>query len=84
MTTSELLRRIPIPRHKLYYLEQKGYISPKKNQVGEKEFRDYSERDAEKVRLIWRFVQEGFRYRVAHEKALESIVSRTKTGNARA
>ena len=30
MQTSDILKKINIPRHKLYYLEQKGYIKPKK------------------------------------------------------
>jgi len=38
MQTSDVLKKINIPRHKLYYLEQKGYINPKKNNQGR--FRD--------------------------------------------
>jgi hypothetical protein len=38
MQTSDLLKKINIPRHKLYYLEQKGYINPKKN--NQRRFRD--------------------------------------------
>ncbi len=73
MTTEELRGEIPIPLNKLYYLEQKGYINPKKRLVGEKEFRDYTDRDAEKVKTIWKYLQKGFRYRIAHEKALAEL-----------
>ena len=73
MTTEELRGEIPIPLNKLYYLEQKGYINPKKRLVGEKEFRDYTTDDAEKIRTIWKYLQRGFRYRVAHEKALAEL-----------
>jgi len=29
-STTEILEKIDIPRQRLYYLEQKGYIRPKK------------------------------------------------------
>jgi hypothetical protein len=37
MQTSDLLKKIDISRHKFYYLEQKGYIKPKRlpTQVGQ-------------------------------------------------
>ena len=73
MTTAEIIKSIRIPRDKLYYLEQKGFVNPKKILVGEREARDYSEDDVEKIALIWKYVQERFRYRVAYQKALESL-----------
>lgn len=79
MNTTEVLRKVTIPRQKLYYLEQKGFIQPRKRRVGEKEFREYTKWDLEKIRLIWQFVQEGFRYRVAHEKAMEALNSQNKS-----
>ncbi len=73
ISTQELLARIDIPRQKLYYLEQKGFISPKKRQIGEKEFREYSDRDLIKVEHIWKYLKKGFKYRVAYEKAMEEL-----------
>ena len=73
MKTPELLSKIDIPRHRLYYLEQKGYITPKKTIVGEKEFREYSEEDLNKVELLWKYLKKGFKYKVAHEKAMEEL-----------
>jgi len=73
ISTQELLSKIDIPRQKLYYLEQKGFISPKKRQIGEKEFREYSESDLVKVEHIWKYLKKGFKYRVAYEKALEEL-----------
>jgi DNA-binding transcriptional MerR regulator len=73
MKPSDVLREIPIPRDKLYYLEQKGYITPRKTLKGERELRDYSEKDLEMVRLMWQYIQQGFRYRVAYQKALNSL-----------
>lgn len=73
MRTPEVLAHIDIPRHKLYYLEQKGYIKPKKTVIGEKEFRDYTEEDVKKIECIWKYLKKGFKYKIAHEKALEDI-----------
>jgi DNA-binding transcriptional MerR regulator len=73
MTTAEVIKAIGIPRDKLYYLEQKGFINPKKILVGERESRDYSGGDVEKIGLIWKYVREGFRYRVAYQKAIEVL-----------
>jgi len=73
ISTQDLLSRIDIPRQKLYYLEQKGFIAPKKRQIGEKEFREYSEADLVKVEFIWKYLKKGFKYRVAYEKAMEEL-----------
>ena len=73
MRTPELLAKIDIPRHKLYYLEQKGYIKPHKTVIGEKEFREYSEEDVKKVEVIWKYLKKGFKYKIAFEKAMEEI-----------
>jgi len=73
ISTQDLLSRVDIPRQKLYYLEQKGFISPKKRQIGEKEFREYSEADLVRVEFIWKYLKKGFKYRVAFEKAMEEL-----------
>jgi len=73
MTTSEVLRRIDIPRHKLYYLEQKGYVIPKRIPMGDLEAQEYSPQDVAKVRLIWTHLKKGFNYRTAYRKALEEL-----------
>lgn len=73
MKTPELLKMIDIPRQKLYYLEQKGYINPHKIVVGEKNFREYSEEDVKKIECMWKYLKKGFKYRVAREKAHEEL-----------
>lgn len=73
MKTSEVLRRIAIPRHKLYYLEQKGYINPKRIPMGDLEAREYSEEDILKVRLIWKHLNRGFNHKTAYQKAIEEM-----------
>ena len=73
MQTSEVLKKINIPRHKLYYLEQKGYIKPKRLPKGDIEAREYSEEDYQKIEAIWQFLQRGFKHKVAYQKAMEKI-----------
>ena len=73
MNTTEVIKKTGIPRQKLYYLEQKGYISPKKIRVGEKAFREFTDLDVQLIHWIWTYLKDGFRYRIAYKKALEKI-----------
>lgn len=75
MKTSEVLEKIDIPRHKLYYLEQKGYISPQRIPMGDLEAREYSPQDVSKVRLIWKYLKKGFKHKAAYRKALDELNS---------
>jgi DNA-binding transcriptional MerR regulator len=72
-TTAQVVAEVGIPRQRLYYLEQKAFVSPEKEQRGEKTFRFYSEPEVEKVRLIWKYLRQGFRYRTAYERALAEL-----------
>jgi DNA-binding transcriptional MerR regulator len=74
MKTSEILEKVKIPRHKLYYLEQKGYVMPKRTPMGDLEAREYSEEDLIKIRLIWKYLQKGFKHKVAYTKAMQEMV----------
>ena len=73
MRTAEILEQIDIPRHKLYYLEQKGYITPRRVPMGDLEAREYHAEDVMKIRLIWKYLKKGFKHKVTHEKAINEI-----------
>ncbi len=73
MKTAEILNRIDIPRHKLYYLEQKGYITPKRVPMGDLEAREYSGEDVERIRFIWKYLKKGFKHKIAYQKAMEEM-----------
>jgi len=73
MQTSDLLKKINIPRHKLYYLEQKGYINPKKITRGDLEMRDYTDEDFQKIQMIWKFLKQGFKHKAAYKKAIGKL-----------
>ena len=73
MKTSEILKEINIPRHKLYYLEQKGYITPRRIPMGDLEAREYAEEEVMKIRFIWKYLRKGFKHKVAYQKAMEEL-----------
>jgi DNA-binding transcriptional MerR regulator len=73
MKTAEILERIDIPRHKLYYLEQKGYINPRRVPMGDLEAREYNEEDVERIKLIWKYLKKGFKHKIAYQKAMEEM-----------
>jgi DNA-binding transcriptional MerR regulator len=73
LKTNELLKRVDIPRHKLYYLEQKGYVTPTRIPMGDLEARAYSDADVTLVAAIWKYLKKGFKHKVAHQKALDEI-----------
>lgn len=78
MRTAEILEKINIPRHKLYYLEQKGYISPKRIPMGDLESRDYSKEDYLKIQAIWKYLQKGYKHRSAYAQAMKEIYGEKK------
>lgn len=83
MKTSQILEQVGIPRHKLYYLEQKGYIAPERIPMGDLEAREYSEIDVKKVRLIWKYLKKGFKHKAAYQKAMGEMDGRhAKKGRA--
>ncbi|MBI3398091.1 MAG: MerR family transcriptional regulator [Deltaproteobacteria bacterium] len=73
MKTSQILEQIGIPRHKLYYLEQKGYIAPGRIPMGDLEAREYSDLDVKKTALIWKYLKKGFKHKAAYRKAMEEL-----------
>ncbi len=76
MKTSDIIYQANIPRHKLYYLEQKGYVTPERIPKGDLEIREYTEEDLQKVILIWKYLQDGFKHKVAYQKAMEELPGR--------
>lgn len=73
MKTSQVLELTGIPRHKLYYLEQKGYITPQRIPMGDLEAREYSGIDVKKTELIWKYLKKGFKHKAAYQKAMEEL-----------
>jgi len=73
MRTKDILKKIDIPREKIYYLEYKGFIKPKRIPMGEIEAREFSKEDFEKIKIIWKYLKQGFKHKVAYQKAMEEL-----------
>jgi hypothetical protein len=41
--------------------------------MGDLEAREYSEEDFRMLELIWKYLQSGFKHRIAYQKALEDL-----------
>jgi DNA-binding transcriptional MerR regulator len=78
MKTSEIISKLDIPRHKLYYLEKKGYLHPKRIPMGDLEAREFSQQDFERVQAIWKYLRRGLKHKKAYQMAVEEL----KTGKA--
>ena len=71
MRTGEVLQQVDgLTKDLLYYFEAKGYIQPRKVQLERIYRNEYSDDDLRKAKLIWHYYSQGFRARVAYEKAM--------------
>jgi len=73
MKTAEIISKLEIPRHKLYYLEQKGYVHPKRIPMGDLEAREFSKQDFERIKVIWKYLQRGYKHKTAFQMATEEL-----------
>lgn len=80
MKTSEIINKLEIPRHKLYYLEQKGYVQPTRIPMGDLEAREYSKQDYELIKVIWKYLRRGYKHKMAFQMATEELKTE-KTGS---
>lgn len=73
LTTAHILRKVGIPRHKLHYLEKKGYITPHRVPMGNVELRLFGSEDLEKITLLWKYLKEGFNDQTAYQKTMKDL-----------
>jgi DNA-binding transcriptional MerR regulator len=63
-----------VPRQALYYMENKGYISPHRKRVGRRVLREYTEADVELAKLIWEYHNnDGLMWDAAYERASKKL-----------
>ena len=55
------------------YLEKKGFVESTWMKLKKRKVRFYSEEEATKVRLIIKYLDQGFRYDVAYQKMTEEM-----------
>ncbi len=75
MYITELAKDTGASVDQIRYLEKKGFVESTWMKLRKRKVRFYSEEAATKVRLIIKYLDQGFRYDVAYEKAIEEIQS---------
>ena len=75
MHITELAKDTGASVDQIRYLEKKGFVESTWMKLRKRKVRFYSEEEATKVRLIIKYLDQGFRYDVAYEKAIEEIQS---------
>ncbi len=73
MYITELAKDTGTSVDQIRYLEKKGFVESTWMKLRKRKVRFYSEEEATKVRLIIKYLDQGFRYNVAYEKATEEI-----------
>jgi DNA-binding transcriptional MerR regulator len=72
--TEEITHEEGIPRQALYYMENKGFISPRRKRVGRRILREYSDADVELAKLVWSYHDaDGLLWDAAYTKATEEL-----------
>jgi hypothetical protein len=51
-------------------------VKPKRIPMGDLEAREFSKQDFERIKLIWKYLQRGFKHKVAYQMAAKEL----KTG----
>ncbi len=73
MRIGEITEKVGIPRSKVYYLEQRGYVKPTRTERGDLDFLEFSEADFLMIQHMWVYMKEGFKVKVAYKKAKAEI-----------
>ena len=75
MHITELARQTGGTIDQIRYLERKGYIKPSWVQLNNRRVRDYPEAEVHKVEIIVKYLDHGFRYDAAYQKAIGEMES---------
>ncbi|MBA7644589.1 hypothetical protein ES703_52333 [subsurface metagenome] len=62
-----------LPVDQLRYLEKKGFVKPTWKKLKIRRVREYPEEEVLKIKLIAKYLDQGFKYEVAHDKALDEL-----------
>lgn len=78
MRASELINSIPgITMDHLHNWERQGYLAPGRIRVGKKQIRNYTEKEALLVKVMWFHYQKGLSPRNAYRNAAEEVSKST-------
>jgi hypothetical protein len=77
MRASELINSIPgITMDHLHNWERQGYLAPGRIRVGKKQIRNYTEKEAFLVKVMWFYYQKGLSPRNAYRSATEEVTEK--------
>jgi DNA-binding transcriptional MerR regulator len=62
-----------LPTDQIRYLEKKGFVKPIWKQLKERRVREYPEDEVQKIQVLAKYLNQGFKYEVAYDKALNEI-----------
>ena len=69
MRISQLAKDIGVSTDLLRYMETKGFVCPSRVKLQKRVIRDYSEEDVLLIKIMAKYLDEGFKLDMAHEKA---------------
>ncbi len=73
MRITELSKRFGITTDQIRYLERKGYVESTWTQLDKRKVRYYPKREINKLELLIKYLDQGFRYDVAYQKTIEEM-----------
>lgn len=74
MRASAVMTNVPgITMDHLHNWERQGYLAPARTRVGKKQVREYSEREATFIRIMWFYYRQGLSPKNAHRSAREEL-----------
>lgn len=74
MRATAVMTNVPgITMDHLHNWERQGYLAPARTRVGKKRVREYSEREATFIRLMWFYYRQGMSPKNAHRSAREEL-----------
>jgi DNA-binding transcriptional MerR regulator len=80
MRASELINSIPgISMDHLHNWERQGYLAPGRIRVGKKHIRNYTEKEALLVKVMWFYYQKGLSPRNAYRTATEEVAKKASS-----
>ena len=73
MRITQTAKRTGATPDQIRYLERKKYIRTRWKRLRKRRVRDYPEAEVRKIELMIKYLDQGFRYETAYEKAVEEM-----------
>jgi len=64
---------VGILAHQIRYLEEKGFVKSTWKELKRRRVKEYSENEVRKIQLIAKYLNQGFKYETAYEKAMDEL-----------